>query len=66
MGDVIYSATDLSNINISTAQSCLIKANTTINQEEKIKYLIVASKLIDGALLQHGIDIEKVRTKKEK
>jgi hypothetical protein len=66
MKKVFYSDTDLSDVSINTAQSCLVKANTTINKNEKIKSLIVASKLIDSTLRIYGVDINRTKIEKGK
>lgn len=56
VNDFILLPEDLIEAQINTAQSCLIKANTSLNQEEKIKSLIIAEKIICGALKSLGVD----------
>ena len=56
MSEFIIYPEDLAEAQINTAQSCLIKANTTLIKEEKIKSLIIAEKIIRGTLKSFGVN----------
>lgn len=66
MKEYFFSKDNLAEVNINTAQSCLIKAVTSIKEEEKIKALILASKLLDVTLNSYGVNIRDIKIKKEK
>jgi len=66
MDNLIFSADDFAEANINTAQSCLIRANTSSNKEEKIKSLVIAERLINGTLKSFGVNIQDLKIEKEK
>lgn len=66
MKEYYFNPDDFAEANINTAQSCLIKANTTAKHDDKIKSLIIACKLIEGTLKSYGIDLEKIKRKNKK
>lgn len=66
MKEYYFNTDDLVEAQINTAQSCLIKANTTLKKDDKIKSLIIAFKLLEGTLKSYGVDLERLKIKKGK
>jgi hypothetical protein len=61
---VNISKDDLCSVNIDTALNCLVKASVKPKKEEKIKNLILASKLIEQTLINYGVNVYEFEIKK--